>query len=292
MKNDVPSNKQPVHHVPLSMTNPLRLSLLACATLAATTLSSCVYDPYYRSSVSTGVGYSNRNFSTSMMVRTSDSRWFYDPDCLSYYDSHRHCYYDPYLRGYYPVGCRPPRIHGAPHPYGWHRGASVCRPPTQVRTTWINNHQDRYRSYRNLNESWSRNCRPGDSWNHGEDRHGSNWNRGDENRYGANRNYNGWSSERNSGNNGSSRGFRGQPTGNSNHQGDDHRDHSGGRGYERPQSPSTHISTPPVTREPRGNSGGFERPAKPEKPERTKEPRQENSHSEKSERSKSKKHED
>jgi hypothetical protein len=265
------------------MTNPLRLSLLACATLAATTLSSCVYDPYYRSSVSTGVGYSSGHFSTSMMVRTSDNHWFYDPDCLSYYDTRRNCYYDPYLHGYYPVGCRPPRIYGAPHPYGWHRGASVCRPPSQVRTTWINNHQDRYRSYCNLNQSWSHQVRRGDD----DDRNNNSWNHNDDSRHDGRPNGNAWGY---SNNHGSSR----DPWNRGNNQGNprvEPRTEVERPTVERPdhnRHNRVETSNPPVTREPReprGHSGGSERPEKthtekPSRPEKT--------HSEKPERGNSK----
>ena len=142
------------------MTAILRLPILASLAIAAGALfSSCTYYPYRyggSSEVTRSVTYSNNSrTSDSIFIRTSNSRWGYDPHCRSYYDFNRKCYYDPYLRGYYPRGFRPPVITGVPHPHGWRRGMSTCPPPRNVRNHYIKNHRNRYQQYCGLNRPWA-----------------------------------------------------------------------------------------------------------------------------------------
>lgn len=141
------------------------LLLIATAVVAATTFSSCTYDPYYgsssigysTSSYGYGYGYGGSNFSTSYFVSTGDPRWGYDPYCYSYYDYHRRCYYDPYLNGYYPIGYRPQIVIGCPHPYGWNPGHGHCPPPRNIHSGMITQYQNRELAYRNSGHSWARN---------------------------------------------------------------------------------------------------------------------------------------
>ncbi len=128
---------------------------------------ACTYDPYYYDSYygssyggapghGYGHGYGSSSFSTSVFVSTSSSRWAYDPYCNAYYDYERRSYYDPYLRGYYPVGYRPQRLRGVPHPHGWQPGQTQVSAPTQITNVTLNNYQQRESSYRRLNHSWAR----------------------------------------------------------------------------------------------------------------------------------------
>ncbi|MGA0900371.1 MAG: hypothetical protein ACO3SO_08200 [Luteolibacter sp.] len=133
---------------------PCILGLIVMA--AGAFMSSCTYDPYYSSVTSYG---SNGGISSSVFIRTSNSRWAYDPQCRSYFDYTRQCYYDPWLHGYYPRGYRPPIIVGVPHPHGWRPGRSVCPPPVHVRTHTIGNHHNRYHHYKKLNHSWCQNLK-------------------------------------------------------------------------------------------------------------------------------------
>ncbi len=140
--------------------------------LAIATLSSCAYDPYYSSSAGVsyssgsgglgygdGYGYGNSSFSTSIFVSTGDPRWGYDPYTYSYYDYTRRAYYDPYLYGYYPVGFRPYRVYGVPHPHGWRPGRGYCPPPSRIRSTTLSGYRNRESLYRNTNYSWARSAR-------------------------------------------------------------------------------------------------------------------------------------
>jgi hypothetical protein len=133
------------------------------AAMVAVTVPSCMYPPQYSgSSYSSGYGYGygNRGFSTVHFVRTSNSRWGYDPYTRCYYDYTRRCYYDPYLNGYYPVGYRPVYVHGTPHPHGWRTGNPYIAPPRYIHNHNLNNYQDRSDRYRSLNTDWSRNIKP------------------------------------------------------------------------------------------------------------------------------------
>ena len=146
------------------MTAKLRSSiLLAIAASVGAFLCSCTYEPYGygpTTSVGSSVRYSsNGHVSSSVFIRTSSSRWGYDPHCRSYYDYTRQCYYDPWLRGYYPRGYRPPVIVGIPHPHGWRSGQRTCPPPVHVRSHTIRDHHRRYDHYRRLNHSWCRDLR-------------------------------------------------------------------------------------------------------------------------------------
>ena len=96
-----------------------RWTAASASAVAALTLVSCVYDPYYSSSGYGGYGGGYGGIDTTVFVSTGNSRWGYDPYRSCYYDYQRRCYYDPYLYGYYPVNYCPPRISGCPHPYGW-----------------------------------------------------------------------------------------------------------------------------------------------------------------------------
>lgn len=146
------------------MTLQLRLSpLVVLAACSGALLSSCIYEPYGcgpSTSISSSVRHHNSgHVSSSIFIRTSSSRWGYDPHCRSYYDHTRQCYYDPWLRGYYPRGYRPPVIIGIPHPYGWKQGQRTCPPPVHIRTHTIRDHRCRYEHYRRLNHSWCRQIR-------------------------------------------------------------------------------------------------------------------------------------
>ena len=137
--------------------------IAAAAAMVAVTVPSCMYPPQYSgSSYSSGYGhgYGSRTFATTHFVRTSNSRWGYDPYARCYYDYSRRCYYDPYLNGYYPVGYRPVYVHGTPHPHGWRSGSSYIAPPRYVHNHNLNNYQDRCDRYRSLNTDWSRNMKP------------------------------------------------------------------------------------------------------------------------------------
>lgn len=146
-----------------------RLLLAALLTASGGLLSSCTYEPYAygpspRTSVSTSVGYSSGgHVSSSVFIRTTNSRWGYDPHCRSYYDFTTRCYYDPWLRGYYPRGYRPPVIIGAPHPRGWRPGMKHCPPPVHVRSHRIADYHKRDYHYRKLNHSWAKHVRRGAS---------------------------------------------------------------------------------------------------------------------------------
>jgi hypothetical protein len=148
----------------------------AVATVGAVVamgFTSCVYDPYYPSSVGAsystgggggggygdGYGYGGSSFSTSLFVGTGNPQWGYDPGCHSYYDYRRRSYYDPYLNGYYPVGYRPQVVYGAPHPYGWSSGRDYIRPPEHVSGGYVSNYRDRESSYRNSSYGWARQVR-------------------------------------------------------------------------------------------------------------------------------------
>lgn len=141
-----------------------RVFLVATASvISAVAVSSCAYQPYYSSpsySSGYGYGYGSRNFTTTHFIRTSSSRWGYDPYTRCYYDYSRRCYYDPYLNGYYPVGYRPVYVHGAPHPHGWRTGHSYIAPPSRIYDHRLDNYQNRTERYRSLNTDWSRNIKP------------------------------------------------------------------------------------------------------------------------------------
>jgi hypothetical protein len=138
-----------------------RVFLIAtAAVISAVAIPSCTYQPHYSNpsyASGYGYGYGSRNFTTTYFVRTSNTRWGYDPYARCYYDYSRRCYYDPYLNGYYPVGYRPAYVHGAPHPYGWTTGRSYINPPSHVHDHRLNNYQNRTERYRSLNNDWSRN---------------------------------------------------------------------------------------------------------------------------------------
>lgn len=140
-----------------------RVLLLATASvISAVAVSSCAYQPHYSHpsySSGYGYGYGSRNFTTTHFVRTSSSRWGYDPYTRCYYDYSRRCYYDPYLNGYYPVGYRPVYVQGAPHPHGWRTGHSYIAPPSRIHDHRLNNYQNRTEQYRSLNTDWSRNIK-------------------------------------------------------------------------------------------------------------------------------------
>ncbi len=185
--------------------------LWAAAVIAAGTITSCAYDPYYAGGYynpgyagtgygygstdygyggtgygyGVGYGYGGPGFSTSFFVSTGDPRWGYDPYCYSYYDYYRRCYYDPYLYGYYPMGYRPYSVVGCPHPYGWRPGHGRCQPPHLVRNTALRNYQNRAGAYRNSNYGWAHQVRlpsysnprhNGNRFNYGNPGHSnSNW---------------------------------------------------------------------------------------------------------------------
>jgi hypothetical protein len=140
-----------------------RVFLVATASIiSAVAVSSCAYNPHYSSpsySSGYGSGYGSRNFTTTHFVRTSNSRWGYDPHTRCYYDYSRRSYYDPYLNGYYPVGYRPVYVQGAPHPHGWRTGHSYIAPPSRIHDHRLNNYQNRSDQYRSLNTDWSRNIK-------------------------------------------------------------------------------------------------------------------------------------
>jgi hypothetical protein len=130
------------------------------AAISAMAVSSCAYDPHYSNpsySSGYGHGYGSRGFTTTHFVRTSNSRWGYDPYARCYYDYSRRSYYDPYLNGYYPAGYRPTYVYGAPHPHGWRTGYSHIAPPSRIHDHRLNNYQNRGEQYRSLNNNWSRN---------------------------------------------------------------------------------------------------------------------------------------
>ena len=160
------------------------LAGIAVGAVVALGFSSCVYDPYYSTSVGgsyssggggggysgggggyggggygDGYGYGGSSFSTSFFVGTGDPQWGYDPECSSYYDYQRRSYYDPYLNGYYPVGYRPQVVYGAPHPYGWHRGGGYISPPRRVTNVTVVNYRDRESRYRNSSYGWAKQVR-------------------------------------------------------------------------------------------------------------------------------------
>ncbi len=144
-----------------------RWSVATAGTLAALTLVSCVYDPYYSS-----VGYSHgsygggyRSIDTSVFISTGNSRWGYDPYRSCYYDYQRHCYYDPFLYGYYPVNYCPPRLPGSPHPYGWRPGSGACPSPRNIRTGYLPNYQNRLDSFRGGDTGWNSGLRSRNDWN-------------------------------------------------------------------------------------------------------------------------------
>ncbi len=157
------------------MTAQLRLPLLAVlAACFGAFLSSCTYEPYSygpRTSVGSSVSYSsNGHVSSSVFIRTSSSRWGYDPHCRSYYDYHRKAYYCPWLRGYYPTGFRPPVVVGVPHPHGWHPGRSSCAAPTHVRNHSLRDYRNRHLHLSRLNHSWCKGLRTGSHSNHHSNR--------------------------------------------------------------------------------------------------------------------------
>lgn len=156
-----------------------RLPLLIAAAAIGAFLSSCAYDPYsYGYESGSSVAYSNNyGASNTVFIRTSNSRWGYDPYCRSYYDYTRQCYYDPYLNGYYPRGYRPPVIVGVPHPHGWRRGHGTCPPPRSVVHRNLNNYRNRHQQYCNLEQSWARDLR---SRNHTPRHSNSIWNRSED----------------------------------------------------------------------------------------------------------------
>lgn len=151
-----------------------RACVIAGLAIAFPALNSCVYPAYSPSGGSgtsvayesgggygDGYGYGGSGFTTSIFVSTGNARWGYDPNSYCYYDYTRRAYYDPYLYGYYPVGYRPHRIYGAPHPTGWRRG--YCPPPSRIRNVQVNNYSNRETNYRNTNYSWRNNVRRVDS---------------------------------------------------------------------------------------------------------------------------------
>ncbi len=141
-----------------------RWSIATAGTLAALTLVSCAYDPYYStvgySTGSYGGGY--RRIDTSVFISTGNSRWGYDPYRSCYYDYQRRCYYDPFLSGYYPVNYCPPRLPGSPHPYGWRPGSGVCPSPRNIGTAYLPNYQNRLDSFQSGNAGRNPGYR---SWN-------------------------------------------------------------------------------------------------------------------------------
>ena len=129
----------------------LCLKLAVFAGVSSLVVSSCAYDPYYSGG------------STSAFISTGNSQWGYDPTYHAYYDYNRRAYYDPYLNGYYPVGYRPQRVYGSPHPYGWSGRRNRIAPPGNVRNYNLTNYKRRDDRYRNLGRSWSRDVRSGPS---------------------------------------------------------------------------------------------------------------------------------
>lgn len=173
----------PVYNVTMKVN---RVFLTATvAAISAVAVSSCAYDPYYSGSsyssgpsygsgYGSGYGYGGRNFTTTHFVRTSNSRWGYDPYTRCYYDYTRRCYYDPYLNGYYPVGYRPVYVHGAPHPHGWSSRHRYIAPPSRVHDHRLTNYNNRTERYRSLNTDWSRNVKstsPSQSYDSNRDRY-------------------------------------------------------------------------------------------------------------------------
>ncbi len=140
-----------------------RVFLVAtAAVISAVAIPSCAYNPHYSSpsySSGYGSGYGSRSFTTTHFVRTSNSRWGYDPHTRCYYDYSRRSYYDPYLNGYYPVGYRPVYVQGAPHPHGWRTGRTYIAPPSRIHDHRLQNYQNRPEQYRRLNTDWSRNIK-------------------------------------------------------------------------------------------------------------------------------------
>ncbi|OYV04832.1 MAG: hypothetical protein CFE26_14810, partial [Verrucomicrobiales bacterium VVV1] len=137
-----------------------RWTAATASTLAALTLASCAYDPYYGSS-GYGGGYSSGGYSgidTTVFVSTGNSRWGYDPYRSCYFDYQRRCYYDPYLYGYYPANYCPPRISGSPRPSGWN-GSGHCPPPRNVSSGYISNYQNRLEQLREHNYTWAAEAR-------------------------------------------------------------------------------------------------------------------------------------
>jgi hypothetical protein len=139
--------------------------VVTAAVISVVAVPSCTYSPYsstpsYSSGYGHGHGYGSRTFTTTYFVRTSNSRWGYDPYARCYYDYTRRCYYDPYLNGYYPAGYRPVYVYGTPHPHGWRTGHSHIAPPRYIHNHNLNNYNNRYDQYRSLNTDWSRNIKP------------------------------------------------------------------------------------------------------------------------------------
>lgn len=137
-----------------------RWATAAAGAAIALFAASCAYDPYYSETsigYGDGYGYGHSSFSTSVFVSTGSSRWGYDPHVNCYYDYNRRAYYDPFLYGYYPVGYRPPYIHGAPRPHGWRN--NYCPPPSRIRNTTLSGYRDRESLYRRSNHSWSKQIR-------------------------------------------------------------------------------------------------------------------------------------
>lgn len=145
--------------------NFFRWTAATASTVAALTLASCAYDPYY-ASPGFGGGFGGGGFGgggfggidTTVFVSTGNSRWGYDPYRSCYFDYQRRCYYDPFLYGYYPVNYCPPRVTGCPRPYGWN-GSGFCPPPRNVNSGYIVNYQNRLDQLRARNYAWAAEAR-------------------------------------------------------------------------------------------------------------------------------------
>lgn len=132
------------------------LSLLISSLGALFFLSSCTYDPYYghsSGSVSVGSYYGGVPSYGHSLIRTTHSRWAYDPYRRCYYDNHYRRYYNPVSYSYYSS---PPRRYSrAVYPHGYRHGHGRISAPRydskKVRlpsNVLVNRRHDRDRDHR------------------------------------------------------------------------------------------------------------------------------------------------
>ena len=106
------------------MNSPLRLLV---GLLAATLLSSCYVSPYGSSGYGTfSTSYRSYGYAPpSYIIRTTNSRWGYDPYRRCYYDYHHRHYYNPVTYTYYRT---PPHRYKTAH-YPKHYRKGYCPAP-------------------------------------------------------------------------------------------------------------------------------------------------------------------
>lgn len=112
--------------------NPILRLVLGVS--AALLFSSCYYDPYYSGSYGSSYGSYGSSYygygyaPSTWIIRTSSSRWGYDPYRRCYYDYHHRHYYNPRTYTYYRT---PPTRYRTPvYPQGYrHGGHGRIAPP-------------------------------------------------------------------------------------------------------------------------------------------------------------------